>query len=627
MSVDNDRDLPLKVGHKTTSGSTEIEAAHEYPSRLERLYDQAFTDDLPALSGSSPEEFRRLDAGVESPMVRRQLGLDDESTHERRAAGTESGVDVAHAFEHTNDDGHADNIGIALVGDESDDSLRESDYGWFYGQPMVASRSDERRAEMNAHGRPADAISEPDSIAHGEYLYIGHDRLTDPTGDQLTGTASGPDEYIPVSSADVPVQLGTKLVPLEDLDEHTRRLRELKVIPVDEQTPGEAEGLSTQELEVTLPSGAIVPLRTLVPNPEDYSRSSIPGIERRLALDAEIKRVSAGIAEDGHMTGLAATLDSHTAWLEYYRIKHERTIPDRREQKRQQLRKIIYDRAAPLRELGERDPELRDEVLREARRVIDGDLVHDLRSSPVEIASSLAQRVLDGADLTTAFLALVEQVQADPLNVLRVRSILTANLGPSKGYVTTQGVVKKVYHADVPGLKFGLIVKDGNRREDEVRVAVWESSEREQTASTADPDDADGRVIISKKTIDEPNEGDLVRLVDFKLPYLKHQRTYQGQPKLDSRWESEIEILDRAPISPTSDCQMPATPQRVGRSSRSSNVGEAVPRSAAANYAGDVSTSWPESAKVQTLIEAELVGMRDPTLGELMLKRLQGEST
>lgn len=161
MSVDNDRDLPLEVGHKTTSGSTEIEAAHEYPSRLERLYDQAFTDDLPALSGSSPEEFRRLDAGVESPMVRRQLGLDDESTHERRATGTESGVDVAHAFEHTNDDGHADDIGIALVGDESD-------HGWFYGQPMVASRSDERRAEMNAHGRPADAISEPDSIAHGE---------------------------------------------------------------------------------------------------------------------------------------------------------------------------------------------------------------------------------------------------------------------------------------------------------------------------------------------------------------------------------------------------------------------------------------------------------------------------
>jgi hypothetical protein len=35
---------------------------------------------------------------------------------------------------------------------------------------------------------------------------MGHDRLTDPTGDQLTGTASGFDEYEPHSSStDVPV--------------------------------------------------------------------------------------------------------------------------------------------------------------------------------------------------------------------------------------------------------------------------------------------------------------------------------------------------------------------------------------------------------------------------------------
>ncbi|QLC35639.1 hypothetical protein EFA46_015370 (plasmid) [Halarchaeum sp. CBA1220] len=601
MSVDNDSGHPLEEGHKTTSDSTEIEVTHEYPSRLERLYEQTFTNDLPALSGASPEGYRRLNVGVESPMVRGFLGLDTGSPQ-----GDATGADASTADtpEYTNTDGHADDAEAA-----------ENDYGWFYGQPMVASRSDERRAEMNARGQPADAIAEPDSIAHGEYLSIGPDRLTDPTGDQLTGTASGLDEYIPVSSTDDTVRLETTLVPLDDLDERTRRLRELTVIPEDEQTPREAEGLRTQELEVTLPSGALVPLRTLVPNPEDYSRSSISGIERRLALDAELKRVSAGIAEDGHMTGLAAIVDSHTAWLEHYRIKHERTIPDRRDAKRHQIRAVvqkrIYDRAAPLRELGTEDPELRDEILSEACRVLEGDLVHGLRWSPVELASELARRVVAGTDLTTAFLALVEDVQSDPSNVLRIRSILQADLGPSKGYVTTQGVVKKVYHPDVPGLKFGLIVTDGDRREDEVRIAVWESSEREQTASTADPDDADGRVIISKKTIDEPNEGDRVRLVDFKLPYVTHQRTYQGQPKLDSRWESEIEILDRASINASSDLRIAATPQRVGRSSSPSGIGEAVSRSPAATYSGRVSTHWPEPATMQTLIMEELASISE----------------
>jgi hypothetical protein len=612
MSGYTDRSDLIEDGLQNGSTDIEHETEDEHPTHTIRLFSQAAEHGFPATVRLSNAEIRRLDDGVESPTIRRWLNLNADAvarSHSLSANASERGLR-----------GTVGSQGVRELESESDSELdveleSEGVYGWYDNQPMVASRSDEWRAEMNARGRPADALSESDVLARGQYIYMGHDRLTDPTGDQLTGTASGLDEYIPVSSTDDPVRLETTLVPFEDLDERTRRLRELTVIPEDEQTPREAEGLSTQELEVTLPSGALVPLRTLVPNPEDYSRSSIPGIERRLALDAEIKRVSSGIAEDGHMTGLAAIVDSHTAWLESYRIKHERTIPDRRDAKRQQIRaliqKRIYDRAAPLRELGTEDPELRDEILSEARRVLEGDLVHELRWSPVELASELARRVVAGTDLTTAFLALVEDVQSDPSNVLRIRSILKADLGPSKGYVTTQGVVKKIYHPDVPGLKFGLIVSDGDRREDEVRIAVWESSEREQTASTADPDDADGRVIISKKTIDEPNEGDRVRLVDFKLPYLSHQRTYQGQPKLDSRWESEIEILDRASINVSSDCRIAATPQRVGRSSSPADTGEAVSRSPAATYSGSVSTHWPEPATMQTLIMEELANISE----------------
>jgi hypothetical protein len=155
-------------------------------------------------------------------------------------------------------------------------------------------------------------------------------------------------------------------------------------------------------------------------------------------------------------------------------------------------------------------------------------------------------------------------------------------------------------------MKFAMVLKDGDRREEEVRVSVWESSEYEKTASTADPDDVDGEVVISKKTFTEPNEGDTVRLVDFKLPREKSKRTYQGQPKLDSRWASEIEIIERAPITSSTQTSTSTKPQRVGRSSSPSEEGAPVPRSEAANFGGDVSISWPEPAMFADLIADEL---------------------
>lgn len=108
----------------------------------------------------------------------------------------------------------------------------EGVYSWYDDQPMVASRSDERRTEMNACGRPADTLSESDVLARGQCICMGHDRLTDPTGGQLTGTASGFDEYDPISSTDVPVRLGRTLVPEDQLDAHTRQPRALKIIPI-----------------------------------------------------------------------------------------------------------------------------------------------------------------------------------------------------------------------------------------------------------------------------------------------------------------------------------------------------------------------------------------------------------
>lgn len=574
MSGNTDSVHLSEVGHEK-NGSTEIE--YDDPTHIARRYDGWF-DELQALDH---EERSRLDDCVESPTIRQHVGLDDESD----CADT---GDVE--FEHS----HA----------ESNDNC----YGWNNDQPMVASRSDEWRAEVNARGRPADAIAEPDALSKGDHILKGHERLTDPTGDQLTGTASGLEEHIPTSSADVPVQLGRKLEPVESLDPEIRRLREMKLIPEDEQTPREAEGVTTHELEVLLPDGEVAFLRNVVPNPEEYSRSSIEGIERRLALDEEITKVSRGIDITSHMTGVAALLDRNTDELARYRTEQDRVTSEKRQQR---VRQQVYDRAAPLRKLGEKDPERREEVLNEARRLLDGDFVHELRKPPVTVAANLARRVLDGADLTTAFLSLIDQEKTNPMNVIRINAILKANLASTKGHLTTQGVVKKVYHPPVPGMKFAMILKDGDSREDEVRVSVWESSEYEMTASTADPDDADGQVILSAKRFIEPNEGDTVRLVDFKLPYEWDKRTYQGQPKLDSRWESEIEILDRAPDS--SQTASDTAPQRVGRSSRSSDIGEAVPRSQSANFDGEDSIAWPEPPMVTDLVTEEIANHVDTT--------------
>jgi hypothetical protein len=44
------------------------------------------------------------------------------------------------------------------------------------------------------------------------------------------------------------------------LDAHTCRLRALKIISGDEQTPRATEGVRTEDLEVTLPSGEFVEL-------------------------------------------------------------------------------------------------------------------------------------------------------------------------------------------------------------------------------------------------------------------------------------------------------------------------------------------------------------------------------
>ncbi|WP_220619693.1 hypothetical protein [Haloarcula rubra] len=528
-----------------------------------------------------------------SPYVRRYMGLD---AVEARSDDIPSDWDVA--------------------GQESA-TLSESDcYGWFDGQPMVPSRSDERRAEINVIGSAPDALSEPDSVPPSSALILkGADKLTDPTGDQLVGVSSGLDESHPSGSADTTTPTDQKLVPWNQLDFRTLRLRSRDYIPKAEQTPASALGIEPTDLEVSLPDGSTLPLGAIVPNPEQYSRSSIPGIERRLALDYELKKVTNGIDQHGQTSGVAAVLDAHTDALAIYREEQNSIFPQRRSERFEQS---IQEQSDPLRELEASYPESVPKVLAEAKRFYtDFRHAHEIRTkTPVQMASVLARCVLDGRDLSSAVLTQSELEKHDPRNVLKIGNIQYTNTYSTRGYVSTQGRVKRVYYPDNPKIKFGFILEDDSGF---AYVAVWKPSERVITRSTSDPDDADGEVIVSESIFVEPNEGDLVRLTDFR------KDEFNDQPSLNSRWDSDIRILEKATRTstrrpPTQHRPTPPTHKRSNAASEDESTGESA--NAMARYTGDTSTEWPDSDWLNWIMSAEIATVTrqstiaQPTAGE-----------
>ena len=581
MPSDDDSGRSTENDH-TTTGSTDNDDATQ--SRLTRTANWV-SDTIRGVAGPADDNRAISDDDLpRSPYVRRYLGLDSPDS-----------VD-----DDTPPEWFADRLETGTNPEEC--------YGWFDGQPMEPSRSDERRVRVNQTGMPADSLSEPDQVqSASDYIIESAAKLTDSTGDQLVGVASSADDSISYGRLESHTQHYSPLVSLENLDSRTRNLREMKFIPDDEQTPHGADGLQTKDLEVTLPDGNSVPLWHVVSDPDAYSRSSIPAIERRLALEAEIKRVSESINGPGFTTGAASVIDQHMDSLAEFRMAHDASLPERREAKleetRQKTMQRVHDRAEPLRTLHEWFPEKVDPVCKLVRRILSEDFphAHEINKSRVTIAAQLAECVLEGQSLDSALFTVADQEKHDPTNVLKIGNITYTNTEPTNGYVTTQGRVKRVYYPDNPKIKFGFILEDDSGW---AYVAIWTPSEREITRSTSDPNDVDGEVILSRKVFIEPREGDLVRLTDFR------KTSFQNRPSLNSRWESEIQILESAEASTETDSRS-TTPQRVGRSSSTVEDGTPIPRSPAANYSGDISTRWPAPSQMEQIIATELSDVAD----------------
>ncbi|ELZ19736.1 nucleic acid binding OB-fold tRNA/helicase-type [Halosimplex carlsbadense 2-9-1] len=581
MASEDDSGRSTENDH-TTIGSTDNDDATQ--SRLTRTANWV-SDTIRGVAGPTDDVSTVSDDDLpRSPYVRRYLGLDSPDS-----------VD-----DDTPPEWFADRLETGTNPEEC--------YGWFDGQPMEPSRSDERRVSVNQTGMPADSLSEPDQVqSASDYIIESAAKLTDSTGDQLVGVASSADDSISDGRLESRIQHYSPLVPLETLDSRTRRLREMKLIPDDEQILCEAEGLETRDLEVTLPDGTSVPLCHVVSDPGAYSRSSIPGIENRLALEAEIKKVSESINGPGYTTGAAAVIDRHMDSLAAFRMAHEASLPERREAKleetKQKTIQRVRDRAEPLRTLHEWFPDKVDPVCKLARRILSDEFphAHEINKSRVTIAAQLAECVLDGQSLDSALFTVADQEKHDPTNVLKIGNITYTNTETTNGYVTTQGRVKRVYYPDNPKIKFGFILEDDSGW---AYVAIWNPSEREITRSTSDPNDVDGEVVVSRKCFMEPKEGDLVRLTDFR------KTAFQDRPSLNSRWESEIHILESAESSMETNPR-PATPQRVGRSSSATKDGTSIPRSPAANYSGEISTRWPAPSQMEQIIATELSDVAD----------------
>ncbi|MUV89073.1 hypothetical protein GJ629_03460 [Halapricum sp. CBA1109] len=392
----------------------------------------------------------------------------------------------------------------------------------------------------------------------------GPNILIDPQGDRIAGVASG-------------------------LDEHASLFRSYD-IPA-EPTDDSQEGLSTADLEVQLPDSTIKPLGDVVDEPERFSRSSIETIEANLALAAELKTVSDGILENGELEG-------HAAWLNdrFDELAASRPSPATVAEARDQNYREAY--LAAIRPLEALSAEDNQAVRANARRLSSEqfDRVHDLRKTPLALAIELAKRVENGADPTRALLTQADFEATNPRNVLNVGNIRYASTKETKGRLSTQGTVKILFENAFPGLKQSGVLKDDTG---EIRFAIFEGSETEEVAPTDDPTDIDGVTIVRRREFPILKEGDVVRFDNVFKGW------WNGEPKIETRRDSRLTILERTGESKTST---KPSPQRIRRSRRS---GKPVPRPPQSNWRGAerwiypvvdwTPEWWLESDKVDSL--------------------------
>jgi hypothetical protein len=423
------------------------------------------------------------------------------------------------------------------------------------GQPLVASKEMEMTALTNTGGQPHDTLLEPDTLAQGDALSLedaSPHELVDPSGDRVVGVASG-------------------------FDEHASRFRAYDR-PDPDTTEDSSDGVATAELDVTMPDGSLRPLGEVVDDPERFSRSSIETIEATLALEAELRKVSDGILDDGELVGHAKWLNNRFEDLETLRPSTA-AIAEARERK---ARRTYKERIRPLTDL---DEETNAEVRSLARRLLseDFDRVHELRKSPLSVALELATRVQRGTDTTHALLEQADAEETDPRNVVKVGNVRYTRTDTTAGRVSTQGEVKLLFEPTTSSLKQAGVLHDDTG---EIRFAIFKGSERDELAPTADPTDP-GFTVVKHHSFPELREGDTVRFENV------FKNWYRGEATIETRRDSEVIILERKSSS-TSPSETSTSRRRTKLPARTGpRTGTTVPRPPAASWRGSERWIFP----------------------------------
>jgi hypothetical protein len=163
------------------------------------------------------------------------------------------------------------------------------------------------------------------------------------------------------------------------------------------------------------------------------------------------------------------------------------------------------------------------------------DRVVEIRKSRLTLGIELAKRLHDGFEPTQALLRQADAEATDPRNVLTVGNVRYASVDSTRGRVSTQGTVSRLFENTHPAIKQAGLLQDHSGV---MKFAIWKKSEWDETRPTPDPTD-DGRTLIRSHCHPVLREGDVVRCENVV------KRWYNGDPTFETRRDSILRIVER----------------------------------------------------------------------------------
>jgi hypothetical protein len=253
-----------------------------------------------------------------------------------------------------------------------------------------------------------------------------------------------------------------------------------------------------------------------------------------------MRRVTDGILTartDPDLQPGTVELVGHAKWLanRYDEYATQRPSADQLAEARAERAAATYE--ARIRPLVELDAEQHDDVSRMVDQLLSDefDRVVEIRKSRLTLGIELAKRLHDGFEPTQALLRQADAEATDPRNVLAVGNVRYASVDSTRGRVSTQGTVSRLFENTHPAIKQAGLLQDHTGV---IKFAIWEKSEWDETRPTPDPTDG-GRTLIRSHCHPVLREGDVVRCENVV------KRWYNGDPTFETRRDSTLTIVER----------------------------------------------------------------------------------